>query len=252
MSRGAGAHATIEPDENEAGAATAPASSARAPGPARHQAPAWLRLLPWVMLALTGLGAAGMAWQPARHATYDLLTDETGPVELGTFLCFLAAALVAARAARTPGASVARKALLVFALLSGLAAMEEISWGQQLFAFKTPDWFFDWNVQGETNLHNLEYVSDWSSAAVLGVALVGLAAAFRDDRRRGKGFRVPRDLMPLFAVIALLGAIETANDLSWLGARPSRVVGTISELTELWLALACLLVARFQLRHRLP
>lgn len=46
-----------------------------------------------------------------------------------------------------------------FWLLLGLAAfytaMEEISWGQQIFGWKSSDFFEDNNIQGETNLHNM-------------------------------------------------------------------------------------------------
>jgi len=34
-------------------------------------------------------------------------------------------------------------------------AMEELSWGQHLFSFKTPEFLKMINLQGETNLHNL-------------------------------------------------------------------------------------------------
>jgi hypothetical protein len=33
---------------------------------------------------------------------------------------------------------------------------EEISWGQRLFNWATPDWLEARNIQGETNLHNIE------------------------------------------------------------------------------------------------
>jgi hypothetical protein len=44
--------------------------------------------------------------------------------------------------------------LLVLALGGLYAAGEELSWGQHLIAFETPDWWEPYNFQGETNLHN--------------------------------------------------------------------------------------------------
>jgi len=41
-----------------------------------------------------------------------------------------------------------------FAILAFLGAMEEISWGQQLFHFESSEYFVQNNYQQETNLHN--------------------------------------------------------------------------------------------------
>ncbi len=46
-------------------------------------------------------------------------------------------------------------AIGVFAIFAFLGAMEEISWGQQLFHFSSTDYFMKHNLQQETNLHNL-------------------------------------------------------------------------------------------------
>ncbi|SFV65086.1 hypothetical protein MNB_SV-12-1638 [hydrothermal vent metagenome] len=45
--------------------------------------------------------------------------------------------------------------ILSFSLLAFLGAMEEISWGQQIFHFKSSEYFLEHNLQHETNLHNL-------------------------------------------------------------------------------------------------
>ena len=41
-----------------------------------------------------------------------------------------------------------------FAILAFLGAMEEISWGQQIFHFQSSEYFIENNYQKETNLHN--------------------------------------------------------------------------------------------------
>jgi len=44
---------------------------------------------------------------------------------------------------------------LLIASLFLFVGLEEISWGQRIFGWTTPDWFSGLNVQGETNFHNL-------------------------------------------------------------------------------------------------
>lgn len=34
---------------------------------------------------------------------------------------------------------------------------EEVSWGQRIFGFKSPQFFIDYNTQGEFNFHNLRF-----------------------------------------------------------------------------------------------
>jgi hypothetical protein len=45
---------------------------------------------------------------------------------------------------------------LLFSILFVFGAMEEISWGQRVFRFNTPEIIYKENVQKEFNLHNLE------------------------------------------------------------------------------------------------
>jgi len=44
--------------------------------------------------------------------------------------------------------------ILFFSVLTFLAAMEELSWGQHIFHFASSDYFMENNLQHETNLHN--------------------------------------------------------------------------------------------------
>ena len=45
--------------------------------------------------------------------------------------------------------------IVAFSLLTFLAGMEEMSWGQHLFHFESSEYFLEHNLQNETNLHNL-------------------------------------------------------------------------------------------------
>jgi len=48
-----------------------------------------------------------------------------------------------------------------------LVTGEEISWGQRLFGYKSPSAVTRFNVQGETNLHNLSPIHGWQRLASL-------------------------------------------------------------------------------------
>ena len=84
---------------------------------------------------------------------YGYLTAEDSWVENGTaFLFFLTALLLLETAAsRRPAWP-----YILGALAFVFAAGEEISWGQRIFLFETPDYLREINLQGEFNLHNIE------------------------------------------------------------------------------------------------
>lgn len=47
--------------------------------------------------------------------------------------------------------------LVLFALIFFIGMGEEISWGQRIFNFGTPEYFKERNIQDEFNLHNLDF-----------------------------------------------------------------------------------------------
>ncbi|MHB1325197.1 MAG: hypothetical protein ACYC0L_03170 [Thermoleophilia bacterium] len=49
---------------------------------------------------------------------------------------------------------------LLLALLFFMGSGEEISWGQQIFHWDTPEFIKEINVQGETNIHNIRVFSE--------------------------------------------------------------------------------------------
>jgi hypothetical protein len=90
------------------------------------------------------------AWQKFIYA-------ENGPIELGTAALFAVASGSALTLCRKgnhiPG--VYRGLFLLFAGLCTFIALEEISYGQQLFGWASPTWFEENNHHHQTNLHNL-------------------------------------------------------------------------------------------------
>ena len=78
------------------------------------------------------------------------------------------------RSKRTRGLcvlSISMSVLLLFTLF------EEVSWGQRVFGFKTPDSIGAVNAQGEFNLHNTGWMHDIRNYLTLVVAACGLIAA---------------------------------------------------------------------------
>jgi hypothetical protein len=202
---------------------------------------------PWLVAGLAAAGAlvalAALSHAATFAATERVLTDELGPVENATWLAFLGAAVLAAlvaRAARRRGERGTARGYAAFAAFAFVAAMEEISWGQAFFAWTTPPWLSLWNAQGESNLHNLEPFQNLSSLGVLLFALCGLVLAWLGSRGRLTRFAVPVAIAPLLGVVACMAAVETVNDFTIVPQPAANIIGTLSELAELYGAIACL------------
>ncbi len=85
---------------------------------------------------------------------YIYLTHEEHLIEYGSFVswamafCFWTWMLLSDRGNWKPG-------FVLLALGASFVAMEEISWGQRIVGFGSPGVFAEYNLQGETNVHNL-------------------------------------------------------------------------------------------------
>jgi hypothetical protein len=92
------------------------------------------------------------------HGYYTWLVREDGVVEYATFGVYLLAAAAGGLLTRRLYRSGEKTAAILFAMFTAatfLIAMEEISWGQRIFHFRTPAEWAEHNRQGETTLHNL-------------------------------------------------------------------------------------------------
>lgn len=92
------------------------------------------------------------------HFFADRFAIEDGPVEyLTAVFLFLSAVTLIWRAGQMYrlSAAVQGTLLLVYALMYGFVAGEEISWGQRIFGWQSGSYFEAHNYQDETNLHNL-------------------------------------------------------------------------------------------------
>ena len=146
----------------------------------------------FLLVTLTGLSIAWVALSRSHPEQALWWVAEDGVVEWATVAVYLIlAAWIFRRIAVQKGPlPLAYIVLLVFCLF---VALEEISWGQRLFGWSTPDWMAQRNIQGETNLHNIQVGGiDWSHtpwmqwvrvAALAGLLALG-ALALIDPRVR--------------------------------------------------------------------
>lgn len=187
----------------------------------------WTLWLPLSLaLALAALGAFAPAWYAAW------LNDEQGGVEMGQWLVLLAALGVALVSMGRPEAR-ARPWLLAWLALAAVACLyvagEEVSWGQHLLNWNTPEYWKAVNDQGETNLHNVSSWLDQKPRALLelGVVLGGLVAPAVRRLRPGL-LSGPLDLLaPTAACLPVALLAELAGASKRLGFelffRPSEV-----------------------------
>lgn len=146
-----------------------------------------------------GPTVAFMAYLVAVHfATENVPTlvwlyAEDQPLEQMTALFSAAAGFLMIRASLGLASARSRSILVVLGGSAILFALEEISWGQRVFDFSSPQVFEAHNDQGETNLHNFANpVLDPATAALC----VLVAAYLLFMPRISRVF--PADIRPLF------------------------------------------------------
>ena len=206
--------------------------------------------LPFIMIAM------GVVSAIFGKEAYKLFTAEDGFAEsLQVILYFLALimALVFIRRQHRAGER------LILLLYLGLSVAfifiigEEISWGQRIVGWTTPDALADINKQGETTLHNIHLVEDvfkWLQL-VVGAYGVILPLTFL-IWRPGKKWQELVDVlvphytlvlyfMPMFIWKLFRNLVEVPDEYSF-------VVAEFNEVIELVLAAGFVLFVIFQLR----
>ena len=83
------------------------------------------------------------------------LSAEDYPVETFTSVLFFAAGLLLFVTARVERSFFRRWIYILGGVALVFVAGEEISWGQRIFGFPTPDFLMDLNAQDEVNVHNI-------------------------------------------------------------------------------------------------
>jgi hypothetical protein len=183
-----------------------------APEAARLSQAGWAIPLILVMTLACALWFFAGPW--IAPFAYERFWSTEGPHEILQFLVLLGCVVAAARLVLAPGVKSDRRwRAWAWLLLIGAvyAAGEEVSWGQHLIGWGTPELWSEVNDQAETNLHNTSALLDQAPrlAATLLVVLVGIIlpiAAWFSPRLRnsfvGKALCSPLAAAP--AVLVLL------------------------------------------------
>lgn len=185
---------------------------------------------------------------------YLWLVDEDHPIEWLQFACLVAAVAFLALLS----VHLLRRRQVGMALLYGVVALgvvflagEEISWGQRIFGWGTPEELQEVNRQGETNLHNLRAVQVLVPYAMLLASLYGtcvpLWAAFR---KRLKHSTYSHLLVPPLCLVPAFGsaaAYRLFRLVIW--PTPTFVISEYGEVMELTLYFGLVMFCWFNLRN---
>ncbi len=164
---------------------------------------AWLAIC--LTLAAAALVAAVSPWQ------YRLAAAEDGVIENLTAAAYVLAAL-ALSAAAFGRQGFPRLALAALAVGMAVLAGEEISWGQRLLGYATPD-FLSQNIQEEANLHNLPLFGAHSKAGRVVILLSCAVAVAGALSRKDALFGVPLPSLPLaLGGLAVAWVLPRVND----------------------------------------
>ncbi|WP_424956773.1 hypothetical protein [Hyphomicrobium sp. 1Nfss2.1] len=134
------------------------------------------RIIVGLSVVFVAVLASGYVYEVLGRPVYETLFAEDGPAEyLTALLCFTGAAayILALRRyiARSDRMAIVIAAMLLGLTLSLLLGLEEISYGQRIFGWATPEAMAA-NIQHESNLHNFLSYSELDVIEWLGSAAV--------------------------------------------------------------------------------
>lgn len=198
--------------------------------------------------AALAVSGAFVAWAELSPDTLAYCSIEDGPIEYLTALLFLVSSMgFVITIVRSPFLSSRSEwwrhlFLHGWVLLMFVFAGEELSWGQRLFGFATPDMVGRFNVQNEFNLHNLVHLqSRFLLPAMIFITsvLVPLAALTEPGKKIVR--RVALPVMPicyfgLFAASYVFGKAYSRLQ-SFSPELNENIVGFSYEVGELILAI---------------
>lgn len=161
-----------------------------------------------VLFAVPLLGCALTVLATRWDRVYRVLVREDAVLEWAQVLAYLCAGAIGVLTIRRlwlVGDAAPALVLACLSLFALLAVGEELSWGQRLLDFETPD-IAGANRQDELNLHNDARVEAWTRRGLFLAGLYGAIAPLVVRRRTP--FVPPRMLVPLFGVVAGYFAIR--------------------------------------------
>ena len=150
----------------------------------------------------------------AQPWNYEMLTREDYGVENLTAALFLLTGVLLFFTAAAERSSWRRGVYILGGIVLVFAAGEELSWGQRIFNFATPDFLIGVNQQNEFNAHNIAYaVFDgiYRNGALLLCLITCVALFFRKDRL----FGIP--LPSILLMLCFLLMLSYRPGVSWGG-----------------------------------
>ncbi len=180
---------------------------------------------------------------PFTRAFGTRILEENGPIEMASFVMMTAAGVLGLvvvwrRRSRLSRVNVALLSLCAFGFF--VIGMEEISWGQQLIGFETPEAFVEFNYQEETNWHNHHRLQHFLEVFAIMFALAGLVGVTL--ARLG----VNRQLMPRpfmfwwFAPLLVVASLDLMHEF-WIPSRQfDNLVNALDEVNEMICAMCAL------------
>jgi hypothetical protein len=207
----------------------------------------WLVLIPFIIAVVV---AAALPFKDF----YLWLVNEDSLIEWLQFACLLAASIFLplitvylVRAKRWGIAVLYGVVTLGVWFLTG----EEISWGQRIFGWATPESLNEVNRQGETTVHNIRGVQELVPAAMLLASLYGAAAplVWSAVGKRWENLKSKRLLIPplcLVPAFLLAAGYRLFRLLIW--PEPTFVISEYAEAMELSLYLGLAMFCWFNLR----
>lgn len=165
------------------------------------------------------------------------LTEEDSLIEDLTAVLLSLASILLFVTGRMERKSLRRWIYVMGSIVALFVAGEEISWGQRIFGYPTPDWIAEKNDQNEFNLHNLYFLNDsLQDGFRYGLQLLCMMAcmAFLTGRERIRGVPVPSILLTL-GLLAIL-----SYDYAFY--RPDFPVFTLRTLSRTPNTLICLII----------
>jgi hypothetical protein len=193
----------------------------------------WLNLV--AIVAVPILVVLFFAWRPA----FRLILDEDGIVEYGQVLLWAASAVVGGVIAldRVRRGHPMQALLWAAFVLAGIFIVgEEISWGQRLFGFETPDVLEEINRQDEANLHNIGRTLTVFNIGIFVASLYAIAAEWIHRRWNLVRGIVDGDRLyvPPFALAGLFAVMVAYRVVRWVVlTQESYALTSLSEWAEL-------------------
>lgn len=155
-----------------------------------------------------------------HHLFFLDLVEEDSILEYGQFLLLLLSAWFAFKTSKQANKKLEKWMFLLLSIGLLFVSFEEISWGQRIIGFSTPEKIEQVNVQNEFNIHNL-FGYDINQFMYMIVGIYGLFSRLFIDNclptqsKRLRIFTPPTDLWPYFLIVFLVYYDRSFTNLNY-------------------------------------